>query len=98
MVDSAKRGADRLLRVAVRVVADLIATTAWGGYFLGAIGVRQHIADFLRDKLGVVALGLASLGLQASSPQAIALPFKVLLFVAVDGWRLLFESLLRGYV
>src|SRR3569623_647286 len=37
----------------------------------------------------VVALGLASLGLQASSPQSIALPFKLLLFVAVDGWRLL---------
>ena len=46
----------------------------------------------------VVALGLASLGLQASNPQAIALPFKLLLFVAVDGWRLLLESLLRGYV
>lgn len=46
----------------------------------------------------VVALGLASLGLQASSPQAIALPFKLLLFVAIDGWRLLLESLLRGYV
>jgi type III secretion protein R len=46
----------------------------------------------------VVALGLASLGLQASSPQAIALPFKLLLFVAVDGWRLLLESLLRGYM
>ncbi|HSN26196.1 MAG TPA: flagellar type III secretion system pore protein FliP [Kofleriaceae bacterium] len=46
----------------------------------------------------VVALGLASLGLQASSPQSIALPFKLLLFVAVDGWRLLLESLLKGYV
>ena len=46
----------------------------------------------------VVALGLASLGLQASSPQSIALPFKLLLFVAVDGWRLLLESLLRGYM
>jgi len=46
----------------------------------------------------VVALGLASLGLQASNPQAIALPFKLLLFVAVDGWRLLLESLLRGYL
>ena len=46
----------------------------------------------------VIALGLASLGLQASNPQAIALPFKLLLFVAVDGWRLLLESLLRGYV
>jgi type III secretion protein R len=46
----------------------------------------------------VVALGLASLGLQSTSPQTIALPFKLLLFVAVDGWRLLLESLLRGYM
>jgi len=46
----------------------------------------------------VVALGLASLGLQATSPQTVSLPFKLLLFVAVDGWRLLLDSLLRGYV
>jgi type III secretion protein R len=45
----------------------------------------------------VVALGLASLGLATTPPQAIALPLKLLLFVAVDGWRLLIDSLLRGY-
>jgi type III secretion protein R len=45
----------------------------------------------------VVGLGLASLGLQATSPQTVALPLKLLLFVAVDGWRLLLDSLLRGY-
>jgi type III secretion protein R len=46
----------------------------------------------------VVALGLASLGLQATSPQAVALPLKLLLFVAVDGWRLLLDALVRGYM
>ena len=46
----------------------------------------------------VVGLGLAALGLSATSPQAIALPLKLLLFVSVDGWRLLIEGLLRGYV
>jgi len=46
----------------------------------------------------VVALSLAALGLQSTSPQVVALPLKLLLFVAVDGWRLLIESLLRGYV
>jgi len=46
----------------------------------------------------VVGLGLAALGLQTTSPQTVALPLKLLLFVAVDGWRLLVESLLRGYV
>ncbi|HSD88084.1 MAG TPA: flagellar type III secretion system pore protein FliP [Kofleriaceae bacterium] len=46
----------------------------------------------------IVALGLASLGLQSTSPSNIALPLKLALFVAVDGWRLLLDSLLRGYV
>lgn len=46
----------------------------------------------------VVALGLAALGLQTTSPQTVALPLKLLLFVAVDGWRLLLDALLRGYV
>ncbi len=45
----------------------------------------------------VVALGLGALGLQATSPQTVALPLKLLLFVAVDGWRLLIDGLLRGY-
>lgn len=45
----------------------------------------------------VVGLGLASLGLQATSPQTVALPLKLVLFVAVDGWRLLVDALLRGY-
>ena len=45
----------------------------------------------------VVGLGLAALGLVSTSPQAIALPLKLLLFVSVDGWRLLIEALLRGY-
>jgi type III secretion protein R len=45
----------------------------------------------------VVGLALAALGLQSTSPQTIALPLKLLLFVAVDGWRLLLDSLLRGY-
>jgi len=45
----------------------------------------------------VVGLGLAALGLSTTSPQSVALPLKLLLFVAVDGWRLLLDSLLRGY-
>jgi flagellar biosynthesis protein FliP len=30
-------------------------------------------------------------------PAAVALPLKLLLFVAIDGWRLLALGLLRGY-
>jgi type III secretion protein R len=46
----------------------------------------------------VIGLSLAALGLQSTNPQTVALPFKLLLFVAVDGWRLLVEGLLRGYM
>jgi type III secretion protein R len=45
----------------------------------------------------VVGLALAALGLANTSPQTVALPLKLLLFIAVDGWRLLVEALLRGY-
>jgi type III secretion protein R len=45
----------------------------------------------------VVGLALAALGLQSTSPQLVALPLKLLLFVAVDGWRLLLDGLLRSY-
>jgi type III secretion protein R len=45
----------------------------------------------------VVALALAALGLQTTQPQVVALPLKLLLFVAADGWRLLIDALLRGY-
>ena len=44
----------------------------------------------------VVAGTLASLGLAAMPQAMLALPFKVLLFVMVDGWRLLADSLLRA--
>jgi type III secretion protein R len=45
----------------------------------------------------VVGLSLTSLGLNQVPPAAVALPLKLLLFVAIDGWRLLAEGLLRGY-
>jgi type III secretion protein R len=46
----------------------------------------------------VVANVLLALGLTQLSPTSVALPFKLLLFVAVDGWRLLARSLALSYV
>jgi flagellar biosynthesis protein FliP len=60
-----------------------------------AIAVLIFLPFLVIDLL--VALGLASLGLASTSPQIVALPLKLLLFVAVDGWRLLVDALLRGY-
>jgi len=41
---------------------------------------------------------LLALGLTQLSPTSVALPFKLLLFVAVDGWRLIGRGLVLGYL
>ena len=46
----------------------------------------------------LVSAILASLGLTALPSAAIALPFKLLLFVLVDGWLLLGRGLMLGYM
>jgi type III secretion protein R len=45
----------------------------------------------------VVANVLLALGMQSLSPGQVSLPFKILLFVAVDGWSLLARGLILGY-
>jgi type III secretion protein R len=45
----------------------------------------------------VVANVLLALGMQMMSPTQVSLPFKLLLFVAIDGWGLLARSLVSGY-
>jgi len=45
----------------------------------------------------VVASALMSMGMVMVSPTQIALPFKLLLFVMVDGWVLIVQSLVRSF-
>lgn len=45
----------------------------------------------------VVANILLSLGMMMLSPTTISLPFKLLLFVLVDGWHLITRGLVMGY-
>ena len=45
----------------------------------------------------VVSSTLMSMGMMMLPPVMISLPFKVLLFVLVDGWYLIVESLLAGF-
>lgn len=45
----------------------------------------------------VVANVLLALGMQMMTPTQVSLPFKLLLFVAVDGWGLLAQALLTSY-
>ena len=60
----------------------------WSGFLL--------LLPFLALDL-VVASVLASAGLSALPVATIALPFKLLLFVAVDGWILLSRGLVLAY-
>lgn len=46
----------------------------------------------------VVANILLSLGMHMLSPTTVSLPFKLLLFVLVDGWYLVIKGLILGYV
>ncbi len=46
----------------------------------------------------IVANILQSLGMVMLSPSTISLPFKLLLFVLADGWYLIVEGLLSGYL
>jgi type III secretion protein R len=78
----------------VWVLAPAFVTTELREAF--AIAVLIFVPFLVIDL--IVGLGLAALGLASTSPQAISLPLKLLLFVAVDGWRLLIDGLLRGYV
>jgi flagellar biosynthetic protein FliP len=46
----------------------------------------------------VIASILMSLGMMMLSPMLVALPFKLLLFVLVDGWAMTVGSLVATYV
>ena len=46
----------------------------------------------------VVANILLSLGMFQLSPITVSLPFKLLLFVLVDGWQLVVSGLITGYL
>ncbi len=45
----------------------------------------------------VVSAGLLSLGMMMLPPIMVSLPFKILLFVLVDGWGLIIQSLITSY-
>ena len=45
----------------------------------------------------VVASTLMSMGMMMLPPVMISLPFKILLFVMVDGWNLVVKTLVTGF-
>jgi flagellar biosynthesis protein FliP len=45
----------------------------------------------------VVASVLMAMGMMMVSPVIVALPFKLMLFVLVDGWQLILGSLVQSF-
>jgi type III secretion protein R len=45
----------------------------------------------------VISNVLIALGMQLMTPSQVSLPFKLLLFVAIDGWGLIAQALVTGY-
>ncbi len=60
-----------------------------------AIGFLIYLPFLVIDL--VIANVLLALGMQMLSPTQVSLPFKLLLFVAIDGWGLLSQALVSGY-
>ncbi len=60
-----------------------------------AVGFLLYLPFLVLDL--VVANVLLALGMQMLSPTQVSLPFKLLLFVAIDGWGLLAQALVAGY-
>ena len=59
------------------------------------IGFLIYIPFIVIDM--VVASTLMSMGMMMLPPAMISLPFKVLLFVLVDGWQLIFGTLVKSF-
>lgn len=60
------------------------------------IGVQLLLPMLVIDLL--VSAVLVSMGMYMLPPTLVSLPFKLLLFVLVDGWRLVVEMLLVGFI
>ena len=60
-----------------------------------AIGFLLYLPFLVIDL--VVGNVLLALGMQMLSPTQVSLPFKLLLFVSINGWGLLAEALVAGY-
>lgn len=60
------------------------------------IGILIFIPFIIIDM--IVATILMSLGMMMLPPVSISMPFKLLLFVMVDGWTLIVDSLIKSFI
>ena len=75
------------------IIASFMLTELKEAFQIGAI----LLIPFLVLDL-LVANALVLLGINQLRPDLVALPLKIILFFAIDGWTLLAEKLLRTYI
>ena len=84
---------DGAVALPLRIVVPSFMTTELKRAF--EIGFYLYIPFLLIDV--VVASALMSMGMIMLPPSMISMPFKLLLFISLDGWHLLFSTLVQGF-
>ena len=81
------------MELPMRIVVPSFMTTELQRAF--TIGLLLYIPFMLIDI--VVSCTLMSMGMIMLPPSMISAPFKLLLFVTLNGWELLFSELVKGF-
>jgi flagellar biosynthetic protein FliP len=84
---------DAAMELPLRVVIPAFMTSELKRAF--EIGFFLYIPFMLIDI--VVSATLMSMGMIMLPPSMISMPFKLLLFIALNGWELLFSTLVQGF-
>ena len=77
----------------LRIIVPSFATSELKRAF--QIGLYLYIPFLMLDI--IVATTLMSMGMMMLPPAMISTPFKLLLFITLNGWELLFTTLVRGF-
>ncbi len=94
VVEEADGDPEKLTALPLAVVVPAFITSELRRAF--EIGFLLFLPFLIIDM--VVSSTLMSMGMVMLPPSMIALPFKLMLFVLVDGWGLLFETLINGFL
>ena len=84
---------DVAMELPLRIIIPSFMTTELQRAF--TIGLLLYIPFMLIDI--VVSCTLMSMGMIMLPPSMISAPFKLLLFVSLNGWELLFSELVKGF-
>lgn len=84
---------EEAMALSMRVIIPSYMTSELKAAF--QIGFFLYIPFMLIDI--VVSSTLMSMGMIMLPPAMISMPFKLLLFITVDGWQLLFSTLAQGF-